>query len=125
MYVGPQKQRGMTGLGWLTVLFIIGFFSFLALKLVPIYLEYYSIKQVLYSLKNEPAIAEKSAAEVRTLIGKRLLINSIYNLDKDTFKIKKVPGKFEVELNHNVQKHMAGNIDVLVTFHDEIDLANP
>ena len=37
------KQRGMTGLGWLTVLALIGFFSLMILKLAPIYLDHYSV----------------------------------------------------------------------------------
>ena len=36
-----NKQRGMTGIGWLTVLGLIAFFSLLALRMIPSYLEYY------------------------------------------------------------------------------------
>ena len=80
-----KKQRGMTGLGWLTVLFLIGFFAFLGIKLAPIYLEHYSIKTVVKSLNDEPNITKTTPSEVRKLIMKRLKINSVYDF-KTVFK---------------------------------------
>ena len=53
-----------------TVTDVVGFFSFLALKLVPIYLEHYSIKSVVYSLENEPMISQKSPAEICVIAGR-------------------------------------------------------
>jgi len=117
-----KKQRGMTGLGWLTVLFLIGFFAFLALKLIPIYLENYSIKQVVYSLKEEPRITKKTPSEVRKLIMNRFKINSIYAFNKDDLKIKKSGGVMTVTVDYVVNEPMVGNVAILVSFKDEIKL---
>ncbi|MFC1684668.1 DUF4845 domain-containing protein [Pseudomonadota bacterium] len=119
-----KKQRGMTGLGWLTVLFLIGFFAFLALKLIPIYLEHHSIKSVIMSLNQEPQITKKSPAEVRKLILKRLKINSVYDFKKEYLKIKKGGGVMTVSVVYDVREPMIGNVDILVAFKEKVEFVS-
>jgi hypothetical protein len=119
-----NKQRGMTGLGWITVLFLIGFFVFLAFKLVPIYLEHHSVKSVLESLHEEPMITKQSAAKVRSLVLKRLNTNGVRDIKGDAIKITKKPGVLNVGIAYEVRKDMVGNIDVLVSFDDEVEMVS-
>ena len=46
-------QRGMTAIGWLIVLAMIGFFVLLALRMVPAYLDYYKVVSTLEGLESE------------------------------------------------------------------------
>ena len=117
-----NRQQGMTGLGWLTVIALIGFFSLLIIKLAPIYMEHYSVRTVLESLKEEPLITKKSKAEIRTMINRRLKVNGVYDMQKEAISIKKDGGVTTVDITYQVQKNMAGNIDVLVSFSDQIEL---
>jgi hypothetical protein len=119
-----KKQRGMTGLGWLTVLFLIGFFAFLAIKLIPIYLEHYSIKTVIESLNEEPMITKKSPAEVRKMVVKKLKINSVYDFKKEYLKIKKAGGVMTVSVVYDVREPMIGNVDILVAFEEKIEFVS-
>ena len=119
-----SQQKGMTGLGWLTVLALIGFFALLTLKIVPIYLEYYSVKSTLKSLETEPLVTKKSPAEIKKLLKKRLNINYVSGLPKDAFKIKKSSGVLKVNLDYQVRKNLFGNIDLLVSFKDDIELVS-
>lgn len=119
-----HRQRGMTGTGWLVVLALIGFFSMLTIKLAPVYMEHFSVKTVLESLKEEPLITTKSAGEVRKMIQRRLKVNGVYDMDKDAIKIKKEEGVLNVDITYQVQKHMAGNVDVLISFSDQIKLVS-
>ncbi len=116
------KQRGMTGLGWLTVLALIGFFSLMILKLAPIYLDHYSVASTVRSLEKEPLITKKSPAQIRTMIKKRLNMNYASDLPKDAIKIKKTPGVLKVDVNYEVKKPLFGNIELLVTFEEHIEL---
>ena len=117
-----NRQQGMTGLGWLTVIALIGFFSLLIIKLAPIYMEHYSVRTVLESLKEEPLITKKSKAEIRTMINRRLKVNGVYDMQKEAISIKKDGGVTTVDITYQVQKNMAGNIDVLVSFSNQIEL---
>ncbi len=118
----PQAQRGMTGLGWLTVIALILFFALLIVKLVPTYIEHYEIKTVLYSLNDEPLITQKSTQEIRKLLHRRLKINSVYDMKDDSIHIEKSSGIMRVEIGYEVRKPIAGNVDVVMTFDDKLEL---
>lgn len=94
----------------------------LVVKLAPIYMEHYSVKTVLLSLKEEPLITHKSIGEVRKMIQRRLKVNGVYDMEDDAIKIKKESGKLSVDITYEVQKNMAGNVDVLVSFSDNIEI---
>jgi len=119
-----HRQRGMTGAGWLLVLFLIGFFSLLTLKLAPVYMENYTVKTVLASLEQEPLITKKSVTEIRKMIRRRMKVNGIYEFDKDAIKITRDGGVTTVEIDYEVQKNVAGNVDLLVFFSDSVELVS-
>jgi len=118
------RQRGMTGTGWLLVLFLIGFFSLLTLKLAPVYMENYTVKTVLASLEQEPLITKKSVTEIRKMIRRRMKVNGIYEFDKDAIKITRKGGVTTVEIDYEVQKNVAGNVDLLIFFSDSVELVS-
>ena len=124
MLRGLKKQRGMTGLGWLTIMFLIGFFAFLGVKIIPTFLENYQVKSVVKSLREEPMITKKSVGEIRKLIKKRLTINSVYDLKKEDIKIKKSGGVTTVEIAYEVRKPMVSNIFVVIAFSDKVELVS-
>jgi Tfp pilus assembly major pilin PilA len=54
---GMNKQRGITLLGFIMVLAVAGFFLFLGMRLVPVYVEYYSVVTDLKAICKEPGVA--------------------------------------------------------------------
>ena len=68
-----KRQNGMTAIGWLIVLALIGFFVLLTLRMLPSYLEYYKVVSTLDSLKKEGTMS--SPAEIRRLIDRRFNIS--------------------------------------------------
>ncbi|MCG8426647.1 MAG: DUF4845 domain-containing protein [Chromatiales bacterium] len=117
-----NKQRGMTFLGWLIVLAIIGFFALLTIKIVPVYLENYTIKSVLESLNEEPLITQKTSREVKAMVMRRIDINGVRDIKSEHVIVKKSPGLMDVKIQYTVQKNMMGNLDILVNFSDEVRL---
>ena len=117
-----QKQQGMTGLGWLMVLFLLGFFTLLLFKLAPSYLENYSVKSVLNSLEDEPLITTKPVREVQKMIMARLNTNGVRSLKSEAIKIEQSPGLLKVSITYDVQKHLLGNVDVLLRFDNKVEL---
>ncbi|MCB1859152.1 MAG: DUF4845 domain-containing protein [Gammaproteobacteria bacterium] len=118
------RQRGVTGIGWLVILALIGFFSLLTLKLAPIYMEHFSVMTVLSSLKQEPLITQKTVSEVRSIVQKRLKVNGVYDMARDAIKITKEGGVMTVQIVYEVRKNMAANVDVLVSFSDSVELVS-
>lgn len=124
MLHNKNRQNGMTGIGWLTVLFLIGFFAMLTFKLVPTYLENYSVKNVLESLESEPLITQKSKKEILMMLTSRLITNGVRDIKNDMITITKKPGLLNVKIDYSIRKPMVGNIDVIMTFDEEVELVS-
>ncbi len=112
----------MTATGWLVVLVIIGIFAAIAMKIGPVYLQNYTVKSILESLKNEPLITQQPSTMVTNMIMRRLDINGISTLKKKNIKVNKSPGVMQVSIDYKVQKKVFGNLEALMTFSDKIEL---
>ncbi|GAB6067480.1 hypothetical protein JCM13664_07980 [Methylothermus subterraneus] len=119
--MGLKRQGGMTLLGTLLVLGLIGFFALLTLKILPIYLEHFKVLSSLESLKRTPELAGQSAHEIRNLLLKRLDINMVENVRPEHIRVVKQGGITRVEVNYAVEKPLFGNLNVIVYFDDKIE----
>ena len=119
-----NRQQGMTGMGWLTILCLIGFFALLTFKLAPIYLEHYEVKGVLNSFREEPLITQKSKTDITRMIMARLNTNGVRDIKKDAVLVEKKPGILKIGIKYFVRKPMVGNIEIIVSFDDDIELVS-
>ncbi len=118
-----KTQRGMTAIGWLTVLALIGFFVLLTLRLTPVYLEAYKVSSQLKSFKREPGITRKSVTEIRKMLQKRFDIDDIDRVDpRKAIKITKKDNVLLLESNYEIRQKIVGNIDVIVKFRDVVKI---
>lgn len=117
-----SNQRGMTLTGWMTVVALVIFFALLGLRIVPIYLENLTVKDVVEALEEEPLITKRSAREVKSMIMSRLDINGVYDLKSDQVTVKKSPGVMTIDITYTVQKKLVGNMDLLVSFSEKKEL---
>jgi len=118
----PSRQKGMTMIGWLIVLALIGFFTLLVLRLGPIYLQNYEVKSHLKGLHQEPFITQKSNAEIRKLLARRFEIDDIDRVIKpNMIQIDSGDGLIKVRIQYEVRTKILGNVDALVSFDDSTE----
>ena len=117
-----HRQRGMTPVGWVLVFLLIAFFALVALRLIPIYLESFSVGSVISDLKDEPGISDKTTREITTLINKRFDINSITNVGTDDIYVEKSGGTMTISAEYEVRKPMLGNVDIVVSFNKSVEV---
>lgn len=115
-----KEQQGMTFLGYVIVLGIIGFFAMMVLKLVPIYLEYQSVLTALNSVESQPA--SSAPASIRSAIQKNLDVNSVNVVSSKDFKIKRDKGATRVQIAYNAETQFISNIYFLVKFDASVEL---
>lgn len=117
-----KHQSGLTLITWLLIMAIGGFFVLLTLKLVPIYLEYQSVRTVIQSLNHDPLVRKTDANGVRKLITKRLKINSVYDFPKEYIKIKKTKNRLKVDVTYDRIEPIVANISVMVSFSEKLEI---
>ncbi len=59
------QQRGITLIGFVFVLIIVGFFAYMAMKLVPAYAEYMGVVKTVKETAAEPGEYNKPLAQIR------------------------------------------------------------
>jgi Tfp pilus assembly major pilin PilA len=82
------RQLGMTVIGMLLLLVVIGFIALIAMKVVPMYIQFFSIKSTIESVRKEPQIAQMSPTDIQNAIQKRFDIGYVDNIKARDLKIR-------------------------------------
>ena len=111
-----RTQSGMTLIAFVIVLAVVGLFAYVAMKLVPMYSEYYAVKQALKGLAAEPGIADQDPAKIQDLFFRRLYISYAEDVKPEHVKISRIDSGWEMDVNYEVRKPMISNLDVVGKF---------
>ena len=117
-----RKQSGLSLLGFLVVLAVVGFAAYIGMKLFPMYQEYYSVQSAMKGLANEPGVADMDPAKVQDLFFRRLYINYSENVKPQNVKFERVEGGWKMRVNYEVRRPLVGNLDVVGKFDRTQDL---
>lgn len=112
-----RTQSGITLLGFIIVLGVVGLFAYVGMKLFPMYMEYYGVKQAMRALASEPGMAASNPAKIRDLFFRRLYVNySDDNVTNDNVKITRVDSGWQMDVKYEVRRPMIANLDVVGRF---------
>ena len=117
-----NKQRGITTITLALILGILAFFVLIALTLTPVYLENFNVAQKLETLKSDPRVADMTESEIMEALFKRLSIDSVESVLEEDVLISKEGGFTEISIEYEVRKTLFGNIDVVVSFFEKVEL---
>ena len=119
-----RTLRGITLIGFVIVLGLVGFFAYIAMKLVPMYSEFYAVKQAIKGLQQEPGIANRDPAKIQDLFFRRLYISYAENVKPEHVKIERVDGGWTMSVDYEVRKPLMANLDVVGKFSTSEQLTN-
>ena len=117
-----HKQSGMTLIGFVVVLAVVGFAAFVAMKLFPMYQEYYAVRTAAKSLASEPGVGDMDPYKIQEKFFKRLYMSYSENVKKENVKIERIDNGWSLKVNYEVRRGMIGNLDVVGVFDVSQDL---
>ena len=99
------KQRGITLIGFIMVLAVVGVFAFVGFKLFPVYAEYYSAVSDLKAACKEPDAPTASLQDMRNKLDRRFNISYVDSIktNKDV-KLIKVGDVKSINIAYEVRK---------------------
>ena len=112
-----NSQRGITLLGFIIVLAVVGLFAYVGMKLFPMYSEYYSVRQAMKGLSQEPGIATQDPARIQDLFFRRLYISYSENVKKEHVKLRRIDNGWQMDVNYEIRRPLVGNLDVVGKFN--------
>ena len=110
-----SKQRGLTLIGFLLVLGLALFFAFLGMKIVPIYLNHYSVVRSMESLSEESGIGAMSEARMRDLLSRKFETSYVKHVSSRDIEFERGTG-LEAVAEYEVREDLIGNMDVVISF---------
>lgn len=112
----PSRQRGLTWLGWLVVLFVVVVFGTMAVAMIPAYSDYSTIRATIDDLMSDSRTGLMSEVEIEDSLGKRFDINNVTSIRVSDLAISKSGGQLSIGVNYDVEKHLFYNVSVVMHF---------
>ena len=120
-----RRQHGITLIGFAIVLIVVGFFAYAAMKLVPVYIEYFSVVKSVKSLQSHAGIQTMSIEQIRRDLD---AIFNVQYVDENDVPLSSVTlitsnGQHSLNVAYDVNRPFIYNIDLLVHFNYTMDLS--
>jgi hypothetical protein len=112
----PSQQRGLSLIGLLFVSVVLFFVAMLAMKLVPAYIEFFSVKKVLATMGNDPSLLSKSNDEIRRDFERRGHIDRIEAVKPSDLSIVYRGNSRVIFVDYSIRVPLVGNVSLVVDF---------
>lgn len=119
-----RRQRGMTVIGMLLLIIVIAFVALIGMKVVPMYIQYFSIKSTVESIRKEPQVAQMTPLEIQNAIQKRFDIGYVDNITARDLKIRNERSGRVLDLVYEDERELFYGLYVLLKVNETIPL-NP
>lgn len=116
-----SKQRGLTMFGFLFVAAVLVMVAMLAMKLVPAYIEFFSVKKILATMGQESDLRSKSNAEIRSDFTKRANVGYVTVVKPEDLTIDRRGGVPVISADYEFRTKLVGNVSMVVDFSASTD----
>jgi hypothetical protein len=114
-----RMQRGMTMLGFLITLSVVILFLYCGMKIVPMYIEFYSVKKMMATIASNPEAATGSKDQIRALFNRSLEIDYVKVIKPEMLKIDTTDAGYNLVMDYERREELVANLDVVAKFHAE------
>jgi len=115
-----QRQRGMTFLGMVTILVILGAALYAGIRLVPVFLEYTKVARALEQVRDEHSAVDTNAQMIRNSLERRWDVEDIKSIGWKEVEIKKSNEGFDVKAVYQVEQPFIANVYLLAKFDKSV-----
>mgnify|MGYP001583737305 CR=1 FL=1 len=120
-----NKQQGATVFGMMIIAMALVFAAMLVMKILPPYMDYWTVQKVLSAMAHDPEVKTMSEREVRTSFDKRASIDNIKSVKGSDLDISKEGGEVVVEVSYPVKVQLFGNLSACMDFHASTAASKP
>ncbi len=118
---GRRRQTGLTLVGWLMVILVIGSAATLAVRLIPHYVEYRSSVGSINGLPKD-RVHTMSVGEIREALERRFTVNSINDKSvRDVITIDRRRDGTSLLLVYEEREPLIFNVGLILYFDDRFD----
>ena len=118
---GPARQAGMSYFGWLIAIGLAGVIVVVGLRLMPIYLEYFTVKTTLENVAAEAGVSKKSKLYIWDRLQKRFQVNDVSGIKIDNLTVEIDNNNMAtLRISYEKRSKLIGNLDVVAVFDTQV-----
>jgi hypothetical protein len=118
-----KNQRGLSLLGFIFILILVLFCTYIGIKIVPIYLNHMSLDSEVKAVASDPGSANRPPNTIRRELIRRLNVSYVDYVEPEHIAIER-GDQLNLAVRYKVQEHLIGNMDVLIHFESVHPLRN-
>jgi hypothetical protein len=118
-----RTQKGITLLGFIVVLAIVGFFAFIIMRLFPVYSEYYGVLQAMKAIQVEPGVATMTPEKIKELLDRKFYISYVTSVKRNNVKVSRKDGGYVLNVKYEVRGPLLYNLEYIASFDKTVKLA--
>jgi hypothetical protein len=108
-------ERGLTLIGFLIMLSLALFVAYIGMKIVPIYLNHYSVVSSMKSMAEEPGVDTMSEARIRDLLSRKFETSYVKHVSSRQIRIER-GRSLQLIAEYEVREDLIGNLDAVISF---------
>lgn len=121
-----RKVKGITLIGFIIVLGVLGFFAYMAMRLIPMYVEYFGVVKAMEQVRSEPGSAQKSLDQIRRDLS--LKFDTQYvddsSVPPSAIMLKREAGGSTLRIAYEKRVPFLYNLDLVGNFDKSVNLSN-
>jgi hypothetical protein len=121
-----NKQTGITLIGFAVLLCVLGFFAFAAMKLIPVYTEYFGVVKSMKLLQGESGIENTTIEDIRRKLNVQFDLQYVdeTNVPPGAATLITANGARSLRIAYDRDIPFLYNVDLLVHFDKTVDLSH-
>jgi len=112
----PARQRGLTILGFMLVAAVVVVFAMVGFRVVPSYVEYFSVKKALEDTMRGGTADPNNPAAFRAELARRLQTSYVEDVKASDALLQRSGAQVTAELAWERRLHLFGNMYILLEF---------
>ena len=110
-----ERQRGLSLLGLIVTLGLVGFFGILAARLLPAYVEYWSVRKIFAAMEKNGE-TNGPPLDIRRAYDRRNAIEDVRDVQGRDLEIRREGGDTVVSAEWSVKVPLVANISACIDF---------
>jgi hypothetical protein len=114
-----RTQSGMTLIGFIIVLAVVGVFIYMGMKVIPMYSEYFAVKQALSQMADESGLSQQDPKRIKDAFFRRLYVSYAENVKPADVKLERKDAGYLMTVDYEVRRPLISNFDIVGHFKAE------
>jgi hypothetical protein len=122
-----RNAKGITLIGFAIMLCVVGFFAYLAMRLVPMYIEYFGVVKAMEQVRTEGGAASKTLDQIRRDLHFKFDTEYVDNeaVPPSSITLKREGGAATLRIAYEKRVPFVYNIEIVGVFDKSINLTGP